>query len=81
MRTNKNLGVHILGIGMQVFQLLVVYHSQPFLAQTLHLGAVVHYVAKAVELSLCRKMLFGGANGIDHTETETSIIVNKDLHR
>ena len=65
---------------MQAAHLLVCYGFKPLVAQAFHLVAVVHNVAKAVEVTVLVQFLFRFSDGSGHAEAESRALVDFNSH-
>ena len=75
------MGAYQHTLAAQGLQVVVVYHLQASLAQALHLGAVVHYVAQTVEAAGLGQLLLGGAYGFHYSKAVACVLVDQYLHR
>ena len=69
MGTKQYLGV------VQAVEFVVVDGDESHFLQTLHLTAVVYNVAQAVQRAAFGQLLFGFADGVDHSEAEARSFV------
>ena len=78
-RWRLSVGTYQHLLARQPLQLLMAYHAQTPLAQSLHLGTIVHNVAQAVERAVVCQLHFCRSDGLHNPETKSRIIINSYL--